>query len=186
MICVVRQAQCSCLTVVGGHWQACSLVSVSADLSLLYSAGLVSTHCTHVRPNCSSNRCMCNETFMKLIVEVQNSVHVQVMIAYLALEVLLAVVSGVETLADVANNASSASLEQLQLAPLAITASEQLACHAILQSPARLALCMAASGAQEPACLPVRSLSPPTSVFIRSSLWASSSEFTCFSVCKGL
>lgn len=52
------------------------------------------------------------------------------MIAYLALEVLLAVVSGVETLADAANNASSANMEQLQLAPLAITASEPLKTYA--------------------------------------------------------
>eukprot|EP00878_Enallax_costatus_P031943 GHUV01035017.1.p1 GENE.GHUV01035017.1~~GHUV01035017.1.p1 ORF type:complete len:583 (+),score=181.66 GHUV01035017.1:253-2001(+) len=47
----------------------------------------------------------------------------EVMIAYLALEVLLAVVSGVETLADAANNASKASFEQLPLAPLAVTAT---------------------------------------------------------------
>lgn len=46
----------------------------------------------------------------------------QVVIAYLALEVLLAVVSGVETLVDAVNNASSA--EQLQLVPLAVTASK--------------------------------------------------------------
>lgn len=50
---------------------------------------------------------------------------IQVMIAYLALEVLLAVVSGVETLADAVNNATKPSFEQLQLAPLAVTASEQ-------------------------------------------------------------